>query len=147
MNEIRMYKDTDIDEVVKLFLSVFGIEPWNDKWPDFETAKSYILENVQNPNFIGYVMIEDENIIGVSIGRVKTWWQGKEYLIEEFFIDNSYQGKGLGSKLMSFINNDLKKEEVKNIVLLTDKDTEAFKFYKKRGFKEKSDMIFMYRGL
>lgn len=88
-------------------LKVYSREPWNDKWESFEQAREYILEFINNPVFTGFLACEDSKIIGVCLGHMRSWWGGKEYYMNEFFIDNEMQGKGIGTNFLEFIKKNL----------------------------------------
>lgn len=134
---------TRLDELTALFLKVYSEPPWNDEWPNFHTASTYLREFCDNPHFLGYMIEDNEHVIGASFGHTKTWWQGKEYCIDEFFIDTDSQGSGRGSRLMSFIKSDLSKQGVTAITLLTERGFPAEKFYVKNGFIIKDGTVFM----
>jgi hypothetical protein len=46
---------------------------------------------------------------------------------------------------MDYIQNELKKENVRAIILNTGKETPAEYFYRKEGFEENEDNIFLYK--
>ena len=135
---------SDIKECTQLMIDVYSKEPWLDKWPSFDKATKYLREYVDNPSFIGYVLRYNNNIVAVCFGHKKSWWQGDEYYIDEFFTHTSLQNKGIGTKLMSFVKESLKEENIKCITLLTEREIPAEQFYKKNNFKIKEDNIFMY---
>ncbi len=147
MMTFQEFKSQKIDEIVSLFLSVYQKEPWYDKWPSFERAKEYLLDIVKTPGFKGYIALYDKDIIGVCVGCINRWWQGDEFFIKEFFIDDKLQGNGIGSKLYDYTVLNLKNNNVKNIILLTNKNVKAYDFYKKRGLKKSQDTVFMYQNI
>jgi ribosomal protein S18 acetylase RimI-like enzyme len=57
--------------------------------------------------------------------------------IDSIFIKKNYRKKGLGSKLVKFCKEELKKQENKKIIVLADSITpkELIDFYKKNDFK------------
>ena len=78
----------------------------------------------KNDFFIGYISIRIENQIG-EIGYLS--------------ILKNYQGKGLGSNLISYVLEIAKKEKCKFITLAVWENNLALKLYKKLGFKIKSE--------
>ena len=77
-----------------------------------------------------------ENLIGISLGKVKHWCGGTEYFIEEFCIRNEYQKKGCGKAFMEMIGESIKKRGLNTIYRMTDRNQPAYGFYKKMGFQE-----------
>lgn len=145
--EFRMFTPEDTDECTALFLKVFTGEPWFDQWESFDHAKSYLREFLAAPRFIGFVALKEETIVGVSLGHLKTWWSGQEYFIDEFYIDNTFQGQGIGSGLLTYAEQILKPQGIKAFILLTHKKLPAEKFYLKNGFETQNDTIFMARNM
>lgn len=143
MAEYKQFEVANLDECTDLFLKVYAREPWNDRWESFQQARQYLLEFINNSAFTGFVVLDNTKIIGVCLGHLRSWWQGKEYYINEFFIDPEMQGKGIGTGFMTFIKENLKKQEIRTIVLITSKGYPAELFYKKNQFHESKSNIFM----
>lgn len=140
--EIIAYNITYLTACAGLFIKVFNSPPWNGKWT-FERA-SLLLTNFSNiPGFKGFIGLENNKVIAACFGYKKTWWNNDEFYIEEMFVDSEYQRFGYGSKLMDYIQEVLKKENIKAITLLTGRETPAKDFYHKNGFYTIEDMIFM----
>lgn len=141
---IRDMKIDDIKECSKLFFKVFTKAPWFDKWESLNTAEKYLSEFIYNPLFLGYVIEKDKQIVGASLGHTRSWYDGKEYCIDEFFIDDEIHGLGLGTKLMDGIKERISLNNINCIFLLTERGIPAEEFYKKNGFKIKENSLFMY---
>ena len=136
-------KELDIKEHRKLmtdfFFNVFTKEPWNDDWSDTDQLNAYIEDLAGKVNSLSYGFFEndiisEETMLGLSMGSVKHWYRGTEYLIDELCVRTDKQGMGIGTAFMDAIKNTLTKKDIHKIFLLTDKDTPAFEFYKKQGF-------------
>lgn len=57
--------------------------------------------------------------------------------IEDVFVTEEYRGKGIGSKLMTFLLDFCYKENTESIsVHITNNNEKVFGFYKKYGFSE-----------
>jgi aminoglycoside 6'-N-acetyltransferase I len=78
---------------------------------------------------------------------MKMWWRGEEYYIEEMFVRASVQGKGIGSRLLDYVESELKKEMVQAITLAPNSDMPAREFYAKNGFHPVDDPVFMKKKL
>ena len=145
MIDFRYFENSDLDEITYLLIKVYGQEPWKDQWPSFEIARTYLKEFIDNPAFKGLVALNNNKIVGVCFGHRKTWWQGPEFYIDEYFIDSDNQRNGIGSQLIEYLKNDLLKEQINCMVLLTQKGYPSEQFYIKQGFKESPSTIFMYK--
>ena len=71
----------------------------------------------------------------------------KKAYINELWIRPEFQGKGIGKKLVQFIEDKYKKRGVKKMRLVSKKSAGAFKFYNKIGYTELKDLVFMEKKL
>lgn len=80
---IQKYDDCFSEEAIALYLTVFTKEPWNDKI-DEPAIKTY-FKNLQNMNtFKGFVVFEEQILVGAALGFLKPWFKGVEYYIDSF---------------------------------------------------------------
>lgn len=141
---IKELDETYFDEIKELFRSVFMAPPWNDDWSDDNQLNEYLLDlmRVRTPLVLGLYDEADEAdensciLVGISIGNIKHWWGGTEYHIEELCIKTDRQGEGLGSQFFDLIEEYLKKRDISQIFLMTEKRVPAYDFYRNRGFEE-----------
>lgn len=140
---VRLMDKSDLEPCSELMLKVFSGEPWYDQWDSVQHVQQYLAEFMDNPVFLGFVIEQKGKILGASLGHTKSWYSGKEYYIQEYFIDTDLQGSGLGSALMNGMKAYLSSVHVHCMVLLTEKDLPAEDFYRKHGFEVKKDIIFM----
>ena len=130
----------------ELFVSVFTAEPWNDDWTDEKQLSMYLHDLTGQSNSLTYGLFYDDALIGLSMGRVKHWYAGTEYCIDEYCIRTDMQGKGAGTYFMNEIEKEVREEGMTHIFLLTENDVPAYGFYKKYGFAElKSNVAFARR--
>ena len=92
-----------------------------------------------------YGLYEKEELIGVSIGRIKHWCRGTEYYIEELFIRNGFQGRGCGRAFFSLIEKELEKRDIHQIYLMTDRNQPAYGFYQTIGFTELPELTSFFK--
>jgi len=123
-------------EIMSLFKEVFSAPPWNEDWSDDDQLDNYLKDLTEVRNPLLYGLYEGNDLVGVSIGRIKHWCEGTEYFIEELCIRMDRQKKGYGKEFFSLIEKDLKEKGLDTIFLMTDRDKPAYEFYKKNGFKE-----------
>ena len=144
MVKTRPFKPTDLDRCVHLFVKVFSQEPWQDQWPSLERAEEYLSDIVGTSGFKGFIAYEGRKILGLCLGHTVRWWAGDEFYIDEFCIDSSVQSSGIGTQLLDYARERLLKDKIQFIVLLTERNTFAERFYAKQGFDTSDKAIFMY---
>ena len=89
-------------------------------------------------------IIKEENIIGYAIINIKEknsyGTHYRKYLcIEVIAIDESYRGKGYGTKLMEFLKDLGRKENCTDLYLnVNEENKQAMKLYEKLGMKVKN---------
>lgn len=145
--EIRRFTNADITDVVELYKDVFTAEPWNDVWISEEQVEYYLNELVENPVFDGFVVYENSLLLAACFGHKRSWWNGKEFFIDELFVANQMQGKGIGSKLLEYVEKDLLMDDYFRITLLTNKNLPAEEFYLKQGFNIIQNRIIMAKNI
>ena len=136
MITLRQIGPDEKESIKTLFKYIFMNEPWNDDWSDEKQLDSYILDLIGQSNSLTYGLYENNNLIGFSLGYIKHWYEGTEYVIDEFCITREKQGSGLGSFFMSEIEKEISKKGLCRIFLQTDSQVPAYAFYKKNGFVE-----------
>ncbi len=127
----------DDKEIIKdVFVSVFTKEPWNDDWSDGEQLDMYITDLIGQGYSLTYGLYDGDELIGISMGYIKHWYTGTEYIINELCIRTERQGAGAGTFFISEMEKAIKELGLRQIFLLTDKDVPAYDFYRKNGFVE-----------
>ena len=132
--------------VIELLLDIFSGEPWNDDWTN-EQIDYYVEELMGNKNSLCFGLFKNGTLAGIALGRIKSWYQGKEFCIEEFGIISSLQCSGLGTEFMRVIENALAAEGLSYITLLTDRRVPAYNFYLKNGFFEQKETVFFVKDI
>ena len=127
-------------------LDIFSGEPWNDVWTD-KQQHAYVSELIENKNSLSFGVYLDGNLIGMALGRTKSWYEGTEYWIEEFGILPDRQQSGTGSAFIKEMEKILAEKGIEYIVLLTERNVPAYRFYKKNGFREKEENVFFVKAL
>ena len=142
--DIKELNSSDLEEIKIFYRNVFGAPPWNEDWSDDVKLDEYMKDLTEVRNPIIYGLYDNEELVGLSIGKIKHWYEGVEYYLEEFCIRQDYQGKGMGSRFISLIKDNLKEKDIHVIYLMTDVDKPAYHFYKKNGFKEIPELTSFY---
>ncbi|MFW5775008.1 MAG: GNAT family N-acetyltransferase [Chitinivibrionales bacterium] len=131
----------------RLFVSVFSQQPWNDRWESDTQATDYLLDLVDNRNSLCFGFYVQEQLIGLSLGYIFNWWEGKELFIKEFCIHRQYQKQGYGKAFMADIESRLRDMAIKTVWLSTGKHTPAFRFYQRCGFTTQDDFAFLAKNI
>ena len=134
--ELKVLSVDDRKLITDLFTDVFTNEPWNDDWSDRKQLDAYITDLTGQSYSLTLGYFEGDRLLGLSMGYIKHWYSGTEYIINEFCVDRHSQGKGIGTAFMKAIESYLSDKEIHQIFLLTDKGVPAYTFYQRNGFTE-----------
>jgi GNAT superfamily N-acetyltransferase len=142
--KIRELLPDDIDACVTILMAAYNPPPWNDHWAG-ETGKKYLSELMTNSGFMGYVVVEADEIVGAMFAHRKTWWTNDEIFIDELFVKPDQQRHGCGKMLMDRAEELAKELGLGGVTLLTNKHHPAKSFYEKNGYAIAEQVIFMYK--
>ena len=141
----RLNKKKDFERIKRLFSSVFTKEPWFDDWSDESKLDKYIKDLTLQANSLSLGLYLDDELIGIALGRVVTFYDGVQYRIDELCIKSERQNNGYGSKFLDLINEFAKKKRFRYILLNTDRNVYAFNFYLKNGYQENKTNVMLYQ--
>lgn len=131
-----------IKDITLLFQDVFSQEPWND-----EQLHLYLLDLMDNKNSLSYGLFDQNQMIGLSIGHIRHWYQGTEYRIDEFCIDTKYQSQGCGTFFLQEIEKQVKEKNIKTLFLQTNRTIPAYYFYLKNNFQTVDDLMTLVKNI
>lgn len=138
--EVREICLANVKEISQLFNEIFSREPWNDEWNE-EDLSIYMHDLVGNRLSLSIGLYDGNQLIGIALGRIKHWYNGREFWIDEFGIMTDEQSKGLGTQFMDLVVDYTKKRGIDRIMLITEREFPAYYFYQKNGFKEQSSQV------
>ncbi|KZE69151.1 GNAT family acetyltransferase [Fictibacillus phosphorivorans] len=124
----------NIEPCIQLYMNVFNSSPWNEAWT-YESAKERLTDLVHTPKFLGFLLYEDNDLIGFIAGNGKQSYSGLTFYLAELCINSQIQGKGYGSKLLQHLENELKKRKIQSLYLLTANGGLAEAFYLKNNYQ------------
>ena len=139
--ELKQLSINDKEAIKALFTGVFTGEPWNDDWSDSKQLDCYIDDLCGQVYSLTFGLYDGGELIGISMGDIRHWFRGTEYLINELCIKTDRQGTGAGTFFLKEIEKAVKEMGIKQIFLLTGRDMPAYNFYKKNGYVEESNTV------
>ena len=142
MYTLRRLGPDDLEAIKAVFVSVFTKEPWCDDWSDRKQLDLYIRDLTCQGYSLAYGLYDDtDELIGISLGYIKHWYSGTEYIINELCIRTDRQGAGAGTFFIREIEKAIRVMGLKQIFLLTDSNVPAYEFYRKNGFVESKTSV------
>lgn len=131
MITIEKLKIEDIEEISCLLKDLVPF--------DFSTENA--LEKYQEIiNYNSYLIIvakENNTIVGTVSGIICKCLATSFLAIEAFIVKDGLRGKGIGKKMMEFLEEFSKEKECSYSILVSSNHrTEAHKFYEKMGFND-----------
>ena len=125
----------EFSQIKELFISVFTRDPWNDDWSDGQQLDLYLTDLIGQNNSLTYGLYDGDALIALSLGRIKHWFTGTEYCIDEFCVRTDRQQNGVGTCFLAEMQTHLQELGMTHIYLQTESDVPAYMFYQKNGFK------------
>jgi GNAT superfamily N-acetyltransferase len=133
--EIRKLKRTDWKDILKLKKqSESKIVIKYDTEYRLKDEKEYIDETLKKGIIIGF--FQDSELIGTGgIAIFKDYGYG---VIRQMYVNPKYRRKGVGNKIINYLEDYAKKLKIKNIRLDVFYRNPAKNFYNKQGYKIKA---------
>ncbi len=145
--KVYKYNESMLDACVQIFLDVYTGEEFNFDFLTFENVKEYFHSMYKKEDFEGFVYVQNNEIVGVCLGKDTTTFGNRIYEISEICVSNRLRGRGIGKIFMKEIEKILKKQKYLCIQLSTKRTINAYDFYLKNGFSEKEDVVSMMKTL
>ena len=137
----RQIGPEELNGIRELFTAVFTQAPWNDDWSDTEQLDRLLLDLVGQSNSLTYAMFAGDEMIALSMGRIKHWYTGTEYCIDELCVRTERQGQGVGTLFLQQIESAMQELGSVQIFLHTQRDVPAYHFYRKNDFVEQEGHV------
>lgn len=147
VNRIIRIGMESLESCAELYVKVFNSPPWNDGWR-LEDARERLSDIFGHPRFVGIGLVDGhEQLMGFLIGHSEKWLESRHFYIHEMCIDNELQGRGLGTRLLSFLEHFCGDNGINRMYLLTARDGQAESFYTRNGFYTSPKMVMMAKRL
>ena len=130
--KLSEFKSSNIEDIKQLFTKVFSDAEGQSEGELIGNLSIAIITGTDTQDLYGFVAIENKQIIG-SILFTRLTFQNdiNAFLLSPVAIHTSYQGKGIGQKLISFGIDHLKNNNVSIVFTYGDPS-----FYSKVGFNQ-----------
>ena len=145
--EVRIATMDDLKTIQNLNKKLFDEEfekydkTINCNWPISDEGREFYEERITKDSGCAFVLIEDSKIIGYLVASLS---EDEFYRcidsfaeLDDMYILEEYRSKGYGGLLYSRFIQWCYGKKVKRLkVLVTAKNKQAIKFYKRKGFDE-----------
>lgn len=145
MIDIKQMDAAWIEKCAHLYQSAYKNEPWNEEYSVIEIT-DYLSRFLNSGTKRAYVLVLDEEIIGVALGLIVPCVDSDYFRLEDICLSPAYQRKGYGSQFIKLISDCVANENCDSILLGTQRDYPAHRFYLKNGF-EKIDSVLLHREI
>jgi aminoglycoside 6'-N-acetyltransferase I len=108
-----------------------------------EQVDAYFNDMENTPHSLSYILMRQDEIVGVCMGQTEEHFMTPGYKISELFITGEKQNQGLGTYFMNEMENLLRKRGIKAIYLFTNRNMKAYEFYLSNNFIAHNDTVYM----
>ena len=135
--QYREMRREDIAAVTPLFM-----EYWNgmgDEWTA-ERVYSRIWQVLGSPDAYCMIAETDEKVVGFAMGRFETYSDLTAYDLIEIIVAPEHQNYGIGTAMMTELENRVKSMGAAMIQLISVNDAMHERFYRKQGYGDASNL-------
>ncbi len=136
----------DIEEIAEMYVETFNAPPWNDEWT-LETASKRLHQMTNCEGFYGLKAYLHGELCGMILGSEEQFYNGVMFNAKEFCVKNEMRNKGIGTKILTEFEKQLKDNQISEIILFTSREDGTEGFYNKRGFRSYNGMVMMGKEL
>ena len=94
-----------------------------------------------------WLAYDEQGLCGMILGDAEPFYNGTQFQIREFCVDNSRRGQGLGTNIYQELERRLQQRGIGEIILYTLRHPAAEGFYNKMGLQANEEMVFMQKKL
>jgi aminoglycoside 6'-N-acetyltransferase I len=143
--QITPFSIRHLTKSAELFVRVFSGAPWNEPWT-VDSASQRLEEIIKTPGAQGFVLGQQE-LLGFVAGYSESGFDGRVFYLKEMCVHPAHQGQGLGTRLLSHLENHLQTAGINHLYLITRKGEEAMTFYQAKGYHPARRALIMTRDL
>ncbi|MFA5406512.1 MAG: GNAT family N-acetyltransferase [Candidatus Nanoarchaeia archaeon] len=146
MRLIRKLERKDFDKCAKLIETAYTDAPYNESFIK-GSALNYLKSKFKQCKNNCFVLVINNEIIGFILSSLSYWSNGPQAVMEELVVDKKHQGKGNGKQLVAHLEEKLRREGIKSIMLWTKRTAPAHAFHQKNGYADANDLTVMFKSL
>ena len=131
-------KKEDLKQISYLASKELGMMPWVEKEMEHDSLTDFVNDGYS------YVAKRENVILGFILAHKCPTYGGYYYIyIDTFVVNNDAQGNGIGKLLLEKLKQNIYKNRIYRMKLMTKKELPAYKIYKHLGFEEVDDYVHM----
>lgn len=140
---VRFAKKEDLKEIVSIFMAGSKKRPYLQKWTKKKVIDSFspFLKTKEL-----WVAVIDEKVVGFIIAGVSSANKRIAY-IDELWVTEKCQRKGVGKSLLLFVEKYHKKKGVNIMRFTSYSKSKAVGFYKKLNYKASKELVLIEKRL
>lgn len=139
---IRLCTPDHLERYGEIYAKAFSGEPWNDPWNE-EDAVIHVKELLESGQSYGLEYVIDGRVAGFILGTSMLFHYGRTFEINDLAVDPEYQNRGIARILMERCLDDLKKQGIVGVHLITAGEGVLPAYYESFGFKRENRVILM----
>lgn len=137
---IENLKKEDLEQISYLACKELDMMPWVEN----EMGPESLLDFIDSG--YSYVAKRENVILGFILAYKCPAYGGHYYMyIDTFVVNSDVQGKGIGKMLLQKLRENMFRNRIYRIKLMTKKEMPAYKIYKHLGFEEVENYVHMQR--
>jgi GNAT superfamily N-acetyltransferase len=139
MLEVSSATIQDLPQLCDLLAELFALEPEFQPNPE---KQSRALQQILDSPSTGHILVlkSQGRVVGMVslLFTISTATGGPAILLEDMVVNKESRSQGAGSLLLGHAMAYARKHHYTRITLLTDRGTNAVRFYEKHGFTQSS---------
>ncbi|MCL1843649.1 MAG: GNAT family N-acetyltransferase [Defluviitaleaceae bacterium] len=147
MSELIMYRESDLNECVRIYTEAFTTPPLSYDFLTKEKSERYLRDLARTPGFLGYTYWDAGEMTAFCFGKLDNYFEGVMFEVQELAVTPTLHRSGVGSLVMSLLETKLAGYGVAAVSLHTSRELPAFGFYKKNGYEELSENVTLMKWL
>lgn len=140
---IKEITDKDICDVARTMASSYSEEPWHENW-SLDKAERRVRAILHNYGSLGLMAQENQEVVGAVLGYIDPYAEEDFFYISEIFVLAGRKKNGIGTVLLSKLEEKLLLQEVRVIQLMSIQHN--IPFYEKNKMTKDSIYI-MYKRI
>ncbi len=134
--KISELKQVGVDGVAGLIVKLFKETPYNEKWSK-SNSRIRVLDCLKHPRSVYWKLEINSKLAGFIISYNIINYDGFYNYVDYLGIDQKYQGKGFGKKLVEYHQKYLRRNKVKALFYFGYLKSRSWRFHTKTiGLKE-----------